>query len=124
MKESNGWPTQRWDSRRAREVIIRSLAILRPVRSNNGWWLGQLLCRCVRLPARPGSAVGGISEAGPLLLASVQQRFDELVADYHKSTRELGFGFYQGVEFVLGQMRGQTGVVGSVVGFFQEKGNE
>lgn len=112
----------------AREVIIRARAgnpEARAVIEQIGRWLGQLLASLcsIYLPDRVALS-GGISEAGPLLLASVQQRFDELVADYHKSTRELGFGFYQGVEFVLGQMRGQTGVVGSVVGFFQEKDNE
>jgi predicted NBD/HSP70 family sugar kinase len=112
----------------AREVIFQARAgdpAAGVVIAQIGRWLGQLLASLcsIYLPDRVALS-GGISEVGPLLLDAVRQRFDELVADYHKNTRALGMDFYQGVDFVLGEMRGQTGVVGSVVGFFQENNDE
>jgi hypothetical protein len=49
-----------------------------------------------------------------VLLQACEQRFRELVGVYHERTVEMAGQFYRGVEFVQGEMRGQTGVVGAV----------
>jgi len=41
------------------------------------------------------------------------------VADYHRAIVESAPDFYSGVEIVLGEMRGETGMVGAVVEIFQ-----
>jgi hypothetical protein len=49
-----------------------------------------------------------------MLLEACERRFRELVGVYHECTVEMAGQFYKGVEFVHGEMRGQTGVVGAV----------
>jgi glucokinase len=81
-----------------------------------GRYLGQALASLsvIYLPDRI-ALTGGTAEAGPLLLEAVRKRFEELVGDYHHTFARLGGDFYSGVEIVLGENRGETGVIGAAV---------
>lgn len=85
-----------------------------------GDYLGQALATLcsIYLPDRV-AITGGTAEAGAVLLDACRRRFDALVADYHRAIAELAPDFYSGVEIVLGEMRGETGMVGAVVEIFQ-----
>jgi glucokinase len=84
-----------------------------------GAWLGQTLATLcsIYLPDRVALS-GGVSEAGPAVLAACERRFYELVGEYHKQAIALSGQFYTGVTFVLAEMRGQTGVAGAVAELF------
>jgi glucokinase len=96
---------------KAREGEPEAAAIMEQI----GGWLGLTLASLcsIYLPERV-ALTGGVSEAGPVLLQACEQRFRELVGVYHERTVEMAGQFYRGVEFVQGEMRGQTGVVGAV----------
>jgi glucokinase len=96
---------------RAREGEPEAAAIMKQI----GEWLGLTLASLcsIYLPERV-ALTGGVSEAGPMLLEACERRFRELVGVYHERTVEMAGQFYKGVEFVQGEMRGQTGVVGAV----------
>jgi glucokinase len=85
-----------------------------------GAYLGHALATLcsIYLPDRV-ALTGGTAEAGAVLLEACRRRFDELVADYHRALAEFAPDFYSGVEIVLGEMRGETGMVGAVVEIFQ-----
>jgi glucokinase len=85
-----------------------------------GVYLGQALASLcsIYLPDRV-ALTGGTAEAGPVLLEACRQRFDQLVDDYHRVIAELAPDFSSGVDIVLGEMRGETGMVGAVVEIFQ-----
>ncbi len=85
-----------------------------------GDYLGQALASLcsIYLPERV-AITGGTAEAGAPLLDACRRRFDALVADYHRAIVESAPDFYSGVEIVLGEMRGETGMVGAVVEIFQ-----
>ena len=84
-----------------------------------GAWLGQTLATlcAIYLPDRVALS-GGVSEAGPALLTACEQRFRELVGDYHEQAIALSGQFYTGVTFVMAEMGGQTGVAGAVAELF------
>jgi glucokinase len=88
-----------------------------------GAWLGQTLATLcsIYLPERVALS-GGVSEAGPALLAACERRFNELVDNYHQRAIALSGQFYTGVTFVLAEMRGQTGLVGAVAELFPRSG--
>lgn len=96
---------------KAREGDPEAAAIMEQI----GQWLGLTLASLcsIYLPERV-ALTGGVSESGPVLLEACEQRFRELVGIYHERTVEMAGQFYRGVEFVQGEMRGQTGVVGAV----------
>ena len=96
---------------KAREGEPEAAAIMEQI----GQWLGLTLASLcsIYLPERV-ALTGGVSESGPVLLEACEQRFRELVGIYHERTVEMAGQFYRGVEFVQGEMRGQTGVVGAV----------
>ena len=108
----------------AREVIAaaragddpEATALMRQI----GGYLGQLLASlsAIYLPDRI-ALTGGTAEAGPVLLDAVKERFEGLVGAYHRNFAQIGGDYYRGVEIVLGQMRGETGVVGAVVELLQ-----
>jgi glucokinase len=81
-----------------------------------GRYLGQALASLsvIYLPDRI-ALTGGTAEAGPMLLDAVQERFEELVGEYHRTFARLGGDYYSGVEIVLGKTRGETGIVGAAV---------
>ncbi len=90
-----------------------------------GRYLGHALATLcsIYLPDRV-ALTGGTAEAGPVLLEACRCRFDELVADYHRALAEFAPDFYTGVEIVLGEMRGETGMVGAAVEIFQTQAAE
>ncbi|MEZ4621906.1 MAG: ROK family protein [Caldilineaceae bacterium] len=90
-----------------------------------GSWLGLTcasLC-AIFLPDRV-ALTGGVAEAGEVLLDGCRRKFQEVVGDYHRTAAALAGDYYSGVDFVLGEMRGQTGVVGAVVEFFQQEASD
>jgi glucokinase len=94
----------------------RAVRVMRQI----GEYLGQALATLcsIYLPEKV-ALTGGTAEAGPVLLEACRQRFEVLVADYHRAIAESAPDFYSGVEIVLGEMRGETGMVGAVVEIFQ-----
>lgn len=94
---------------------VAMVAIMQQV----GEWLGLAcasLC-AIFLPERVALS-GGVAEAGPVLLEACQRRFEEVAGAYHRTAAQMAGDYYSGVEFVLGEMRGQTGVVGAVAEFY------
>lgn len=85
-----------------------------------GHYVGQALASLsvIFLPDRIALS-GGTAETGDVLLRAVCERFDTLVGDYHRTYAGMSGDYYNGVEIVLGKMRGETGVVGSVVELFE-----
>jgi glucokinase len=94
----------------------RSISIMTQI----GRYLGQTLASLsvIYLPERI-ALTGGTAEAGPMLLNAVQQQFEELVGDYHRTFARFGGDYYSGVEIVLGKTRGETGIVGAAVELLQ-----
>ena len=121
---SSGWRAGNTGgtSRRTRSSAAREGADERAVRvmAQIGDYLGQALASLcsIYLPERV-AITGGTAEAGAPLLDACRRRFDALVADYHRAIVESAPDFYSGVEIVLGEMRGETGMVGAVVEIFQ-----
>jgi glucokinase len=85
-----------------------------------GQWLGLTLASLcsIFLPDRV-ALTGGISESGPTLLRACERRFYEVVGGYHERAIEMSQGYYHGVDFVIGEMRGQSGVVGAAASVFR-----
>jgi glucokinase len=81
---------------------------------------GELLASLshIFLPERI-ALIGGTSRAGTFLLEAAKNRFEYLVGDYHRTFSQLSNGYYSGVEIVLGELRGETGVIGSVIDLFE-----
>jgi len=63
---------------------------------------------------------GGTTEAGAVLLDACRARFDALIGDYHRTLAQMAGEYYSEMEIVLGEMRGETGVVGAVTELFQD----
>lgn len=63
---------------------------------------------------------GGTTEAGSVLLEACRARFDSLIGDYHRTLAQMAGDYYNEMEIVLGEMRGETGVVGAVTELFQD----
>jgi glucokinase len=86
-----------------------------------GVYIGELLASLshIFLPERI-ALTGGTSRAGPVLLQAARERFEELNGPYHRTFAAMSDGYYSGVEIVLGELQGETGVIGSVVELFQE----
>ena len=84
-----------------------------------GRYLGRLLAILspVLLPERI-ALTGGTTEAGSVLLQACQQEFDRLMGAYHNTLAQLSPAYYAPVSIVYGKMRGESGVVGSVVELF------
>lgn len=81
-----------------------------------GRYLGQTLASLsvMFLPDRM-ALTGGTAEAGDALLQPCRERFEELVGGYHRSFASKGGDYYRGTEIVLGEVRGETGVLGAAV---------
>lgn len=94
----------------------RAIAVMTKI----GRYLGEALATLcsIYLPDKI-ALTGGTAEAGPILLDACRQRFDELVSEYHRAIMTAAPDFYPGFEIVLGEMRGETGMVGAVVEIIQ-----
>ena len=84
-----------------------------------GGYVGELLASLshIFLPERI-SLSGGTSNAGEVLLQAARQRFEFLNGDYHRAYAGASAGYYRGVNIVLGELKDQTGLIGSVVDLF------
>ena len=94
--------TARYIMRQVGQYVGHTLAILSPI----------------FLPNRI-AITGGTTEAGDVLLDACRERFYELTQDYHHTLAQLAPDYYSDVEIVIGEMRGETGLVGAVVELFQ-----
>ena len=94
----------------------RAVAVMAQIGTYLGLALASLCS--IYLPNRV-ALTGGTAEAGAVLLDACRRQFDDLVADYHRAIADLAPDFYGGVEIVLGEMRGETGMVGAAVEIFQ-----
>jgi len=90
------------------------------VMSKIGDYVGQLFASLsvIYLPDRI-ALTGGTSEAGSIILDAAKARFNELAGQYHQLFDKYAGDYYNGVDIVLGEMRGETGVVGAVVELLQ-----
>ena len=88
-----------------------------------GTYLGRALALLspVFLPNKI-ALTGGTTEAGPVLLDAVRAQFNAWVGDYHRTLAREAPDYYSEIEIVIGEMRGETGVVGAVVELFQGAG--
>jgi glucokinase len=86
-----------------------------------GGYTGELLASLshIFLPERI-SLSGGTATAGGALLSAVRDRFETLNGDYHRAYSRLSNGYYQGVDIVLSELKGETGLIGSVAHFFAQ----
>ena len=119
---------------RAHEVIASAREgepIAAEVMAQIGARLGHLVAilSVLFVPQRV-AITGGTAEAGPVLLQACRARFEELVGDYHRtvasgsSAQAAAIKPLDAGEIVLGQMRGETGVVGAVVELLQRRAGE
>lgn len=85
-----------------------------------GAYLGHALAiwSVLFMPER-AAITGGTAEAGPVLLEACRRRFGELIGGYHRTVAAMAGETPRDVEIVLGEMRGETGVVGAVVELFE-----
>jgi glucokinase len=91
------------------------------IMENVGAYLGHALALLspVFLPNKI-ALTGGTTEAGPVLLDACRARFDALIGNYHRTLAQMAGEYYSEMEIVLGEMRGETGVVGAVTELFQD----
>lgn len=94
--------------------------VARAIMTRIGAYLGHTLALLspVFLPNKI-ALTGGTTEAGPVLLNACRQRFDMLVGDYHRRLARAASDYYSEIDIVVGEMRGETGVVGAVVELFK-----
>jgi len=110
----------------AREIITGTREEKDPVATEIikeiGLYTGELLASISHIFLPDLIALtGGTSTAGQVLLNATKMRFEELVGDYHRKFSHMSDGYYSGVEIVLGSLRGETGVIGSVVELFEQE---
>lgn len=79
-----------------------------------GRYLGQLLASLapIFLPDRI-ALTGGTAEAGDIVLKACRDSFEDLAGGYHRAFAAVGGNYYSGTEIVLGETRGETGVLGA-----------
>jgi len=113
----------------AQEIIKSASEVSDPiaieVMKEIGFYTGELLASLssIFLPERI-ALTGGTARAGRVLLQATRERFEFLVGDYHRTFSKLSHGEHPGVEIVLGEMQGETGVIGAVVDLFKPKSPE
>lgn len=111
------------EPRSARQVIAASRdaadPVARQVMIEIGGYVGELLASLshIFLPEII-SLSGGTANASEVLLKAAQQRFEFINGDYHRAYASQSGGYYNGVEIVLGQLKGETGLIGAAVGVF------
>lgn len=89
-----------------------------------GLYTGELLASIshIFLPDQI-ALTGGTATAGHVLLNAVRTKFDELVGEYHRRFARASKGYYSEVNIVLGELRGETGVIGAALGVFDQVRN-
>ena len=113
-------------SLRASEVIRKardqSDSIAIDIIKEIGMYTGELLASLtpIFLPSRI-CLTGGTAKSGTILLEATKARFEELAGRYQRNCTAYSCGYYQGVDIVLSELPGETGVLGSVVEFFMDR---
>ncbi len=90
----------------------KAVEIIEQIGEYLGWTLASL---CTIFLPEKVALTGGTSQAGHVLLNSCRVRFEELLAEYLLIFRETSGGIYGGVEIVLSEYRGESGIVGAVI---------
>jgi glucokinase len=107
----------------ASEVIRRtqeqSDSIATEIIQEIGMYTGELLASLtpIFLPSRI-CLTGGTAKSGQVLLNATKTRFEELSGRYQRNCIAYSCGYFTGVEIVLSQLTGETGLLGSTVEFF------
>jgi glucokinase len=84
-----------------------------------GMYTGELLASLTHIFLPEIIAIsGGVATAGPLLLNAIQERFIEVNGEYHNAYSSMAGEYYKGVNIVIGQLLGETGMIGAAVPFF------
>jgi glucokinase len=101
-----------------RDEDPRAVAVITEI----GGYVGELLASLshIFLPERI-SLSGGTANAGEILLDAVRERFEYLNGDYHRAYSSQSAGYYRGVDIVLGELKEESGLIGSVASFFSGK---
>lgn len=86
-----------------------------------GGYLGHTLAllSALFLPEKV-AITGGISEAGNILLTACRNQFSTLIGDYHNIIERDCHELYRGIEIVLGEFRGESGLLGATIELFQD----
>ncbi|MBW7897123.1 MAG: ROK family protein [Opitutaceae bacterium] len=100
------------DARSGREPAV---SVMREIGAYTGELLASLAA--IFLP-EVICLVGGTARAGTVLLEAVRARFEALVGTYHRNYARLAGDYYRGVQIRLGELTGETGVIGSTVELF------
>lgn len=95
-----------------------AVKIMREIGSHLGHALALL--SSIFLPEKV-AITGGVAEAGEVLLNACRERFEDLIGEYHRVISKESKDLYQGVEIVLGEFRGESGLLGSTIEFFQRE---
>jgi len=84
-----------------------------------GMFTGELLASLtpIFLPSRI-CMTGGTAKSGSVLLKATKARFEELSGRYQRNCAAFSCGYFKGVEIVLSELTGETGLLGSTVEFF------
>lgn len=93
-----------------------AVQIMREIGSHLGHALALL--SSIFLPEKV-AITGGVAEAGEVLLSSCRERFEDLIGEYHRVISRESKNLYQGMEIVLGEFKGESGLLGSTIDFFQ-----
>jgi len=104
----------------AHEVIAAARNLSDPtavqIMQQIGGYIGQLLASlCMIFLPDKVALTGGTAEAGSVLLDAVRVRFEAIAGEYHRTFARLMPDDYAGVTIVLGESKGETGVLGAVV---------
>lgn len=104
----------------ARAVITAARAGTDPlaeqIMEQVGAYIGQLLASlCMVFLPDKVALTGGTAEAGSVLLEAARARFEAIAGEYHRILVRTMPQVYSGVSIVLGESRGETGVLGAAV---------
>jgi predicted NBD/HSP70 family sugar kinase len=89
-----------------------AVEIIQNIGEHLGWALASL---CSFFLPEKVALTGGTSAAGEVLLQACRNKFEEMVGDYHRILARRSGGYFRGVEIVLSQYVGESGLVGVVV---------
>jgi glucokinase len=109
----------------APEIIREAATAVDPlataVMQEIGGYTGELLASLfpIFVPERV-ALVGGTTRAGEVLLGAARERFDDLMGKYCRSYENISAKHFSKDEIVLGELRGETGVIGAVIDLLRQ----
>jgi len=92
-----------------------AIEIIQEIGMYLGWTIASL--STIFLPSKI-ALTGGTTEAGQVLLDACRRQFDELVGEYYQKMTFLSNGKFKPATIVIGEYRGESGMVGAVIDFF------